>query len=150
MSNPMPALDEQQPLDFHTSLGVVAQLLSLQRQHPFSIGLYYQLMRTAMENQRCFIALNSERQPIGAVFWIQCDDELVQELQCEGWGSESDLMALMDKHNRQGEQYLLLHINSPFGQQLELINAWQQYVKNAAQPCWALADQGNASLRKLC
>ncbi|NQZ32262.1 MAG: hypothetical protein HRU06_13390 [Oceanospirillaceae bacterium] len=150
MSNPMPALDEQQPLDFHTSLGVVAQLLSLQPQHPFSIELYYKLVRTAMENQRCFIALNPERQPIGAVIWIQCDDELVQELQCEGWGSENDLLTLMNKHKSQGKQYLLIHINSPFGQQLEVINAWQQYVQNVAQPCWALADKGNASLRKLC
>jgi len=149
MNNPMAALDKQRPLDFHTSLGVIGQLLALQSQQPFSIGLYYQLVRTAMEQQQCFIALNTQHQPVGAIIWMQCNVDLISELQSSGWGNEEDLLTLMARHQPHAEQYLLVHINSPFGQQLELISAWQQFAKNEQHSCWALADMGHASLRKV-
>ena len=150
MKNFLPALDDQQPLDYHTSLGIFGLLLSLEQNHKFSIQGYYDLVRLALENKRCFVALNDQQQPLGALIWLKCDIQLIEELQLSGWQEERQLQVLLKKHQRQGEHYLLLHINSPFGQQLELINAWQQYVQNTQAPCWALADKDNSSLRKLC
>ncbi len=146
--NPLPPIEDKTNIDFSVALGVFGMLVAFCTRQEQSIEQAYRLLSTAANKGRNFISLDSEQKPTGFVIWAKVPKSRIKEIQANGYSSEAERLALLEASSDDGEP-TILYMLSPFGQHLDVIKAWQSTMGFERNTCWALADKGNASIRKL-
>lgn len=146
--NPLPPIEETNNIDFPVTIGVFGMLIAFCTRQEQNIEQSYNLLVAAANRGRNFIALDKDKKPTGFVIWAKVPKSRIKEIQAYGYASEAERLALLETSTDEGEP-TILYMLSPFGQHLEVLKTWQTTMGFEDSTCWALADTGHASIRKL-